>query len=167
MDCTALADCDDVVQSLGVSDMELFCRRNFCTFTPVEDFNFPDTSWECHSAKVSRSWKFLIFLEDNFLSQTLGETAHKDTLLGLLLVDSRGLLWDVVICGCLGHSNLEIAECKIFTVMRKIFGEMRKKELLPWTAEEQISGYTGSFSNGVHPESASEGLGNTQMQVRL
>lgn len=73
----------------------------------------------------------------NFLSQTLSGTAHKDTLLDLLSVDSRGLLWDVVICGCLGHSNLEMAEYKIFTVMRKIFSEMRKKELLSWTAEEQ------------------------------
>lgn len=67
----------------------------------------------------------------------------------------------------LGHSNLEMAECKIFTVMRKIFGEMRKKELLPWTAEEQILGYAGKFSNGVRSESASEGLGSPQMQVRL
>lgn len=34
-------------------------------------------------------------------------------------VESRGLLWDVVVCGCLGHPDGEMAEYKIFSVMRK------------------------------------------------
>lgn len=85
----------------------------------MEDFNFPDTSWEYHSAKMSKSWTFLIFAGDNFLSQTLSETPQKDALLDLLFVDSRGLLWDVVVCGCLGHSDHEMAEYKIFSVMRQ------------------------------------------------
>ena len=83
------------------------------------DFNFPDISWEYHTAVMSRSWKFLKFVGDNFLSQVLSEPTREDALLDFLFVNREGLIGDIMVGVCLGHSDHEMAECKIFGIMRK------------------------------------------------
>lgn len=40
-------------------------------------------------------------------------------LLDLLFVNREGLAGDVMISGCLGHSDSAVVECKSFSVMRK------------------------------------------------
>ena len=55
----------------------------------------------------------------NFLSQVLSEPTRKDALLDLLFVNREGLVGDVMVGGCLGHSDHEMVEFKIFSVMRK------------------------------------------------
>jgi len=52
-----------------------------------------------------------MFVGDNFLSQVLSEPARKDALLDLLFVNREGLVGDVMVGGCLGHSDREIVEC--------------------------------------------------------
>ena len=37
------------------------------------DFNFPDINLEYHTAVMSRSWKFMNFVGDNFLSHVLSQ----------------------------------------------------------------------------------------------
>ena len=82
-------------------------------------FNIPDINWEHHTAVMSKSWKFLKFVGDNFLSQVLSEPARKDALLGLLFVNREGLVGDVMVGACLGHSDHEMVEFKIFSVRKK------------------------------------------------
>ena len=59
------------------------------------------------------------FVGDNILSQVLSEPARKDALLDLLLVNREGLVGDVMVGGCLGHSDHEMVVFKIFSVRRK------------------------------------------------
>jgi len=107
-----------------VSTDELFYRQSgeisgSIAIVLMGDFKFPDINWKYHTAVMSRSWKFLKFVGDNFLSQVLNEPTRKDTLLDLLSVNTEGLIGDVMVGGCPGHSDHEMVEFKIFSVMRK------------------------------------------------
>ena len=53
------------------------------------------------------------------MSRVLGEPTRKDDLLDFLFVNREGLVGDVMVGGCLGHSDCEMVEFKIFSVMRK------------------------------------------------
>ncbi|KAK4806138.1 hypothetical protein QYF61_001061 [Mycteria americana] len=182
-DCTALTVSDDVVESLwvsirgmenkgdvvvgaynrspsqDVSTSELFYRQSgeipgSVALVLMGDFNFPDINWECHTAVTSRSWKFLEFVGDNFLSQVLGEPTRKDALLDLLFVNGEGLVGDVMVGGCLGHSDHEMVELKIFSVMRK-------KDSRVATLDFRRANFKllGELISRVPWESAFEGLG--------
>ena len=83
------------------------------------DLNFPDINWEYHTAVMSRSWKFLKLVRGNFLSQVLSEPARKDALLDLLIMTREALVGDVMVGGCLGHSDHEMVEFKLLSVKRK------------------------------------------------
>lgn len=67
---------------------------------------------------TSKSGEFQKYVEDNFLSHALSEPTRKDALLDLLFLN-RGLVGDVMVGGCLGHSDHEMVEFKFFGVMRK------------------------------------------------
>ncbi|GAB0210316.1 mitochondrial enolase superfamily member 1 [Grus japonensis] len=110
--------------SQDVSTDELFYRQlgeisGSVALVLMGDFNFPDINWEYHTAVPRRSWKFLKFVGDNFLSQILSEPTRKDALLDLLFVNREGLMGDVMVGDCLGHSDHERVGFKIFSVMRK------------------------------------------------
>ena len=53
------------------------------------------------------------------MSQVLGEPTRKDALLDLLFVNREGLVGDVVVGGCLGHSDHKMVEFKLVSVMRE------------------------------------------------
>jgi len=61
----------------------------------------------------------LKFVGDNVLSQVLSEPTRKDALLDLLFVNREGLVRDVMVSGCLGHSDHDMIEFKTVSVMRK------------------------------------------------
>jgi len=67
---------------------------------------------------INKSGKFLKFVGSNFLLQVLSDLTRKDALLGLLFVNTEGLVGDVRVGGCLDHSDREMVEFKIFVVMR-------------------------------------------------
>ena len=52
-------------------------------------------------------------------SEVLREPTRIDALLDLLFVNGEGLMGDVMVGGCLGHSDHEMVEFKIFSIMRK------------------------------------------------
>jgi len=85
----------------------------------MRDFYFPDISWEYHTSVTSRCWKLLKFVGDNFLSQVLSDPTSKDVFLDLLYVNREGLVGDVTAGSCPGHSDHEMVEFKIFSVLRK------------------------------------------------
>ena len=147
-DCTALTVRDDVIESLwgrirgmgnkgdvvvsvyylslsqDVSTDELFCRQlgeisGLVAIVLMGDFNFLDINWEYDTAVTSRSGKFLKIIGNNSLSQVRREPTRKDALLDLLFVNREGLVGNVMVGGCLGHSDHEITEFKIASVMRK------------------------------------------------
>ena len=68
---------------------------------------------------TNRSRKFLNHIEDNFLVQVLREPTRKGSLLDLLFVNKEGLMGEVVIGGCLDHSDHEIVEFQIIGDRRK------------------------------------------------
>ena len=80
------------------------------------------------------------FAGDDFLSQVLSEPTRKDALLDLLFVNREGLVEDVMVGGCLGHSDHKMVEFKVFSVMRK-----RTAELLPWISKEKTISCSGSY----------------------
>jgi len=96
----------------------------------MEDFNFPDISLEYHTAVTSRSWKFMTFVGDNFLSQVLSEPTRKDVPIGLLFVNREGLVGDAMVGGCLGHSDHEMVEFKSFNVTKKKDGRVAALDYL-------------------------------------
>ena len=81
--------------------------------------DLPDIDWDYHTADMSRSRRFLKHLDDNFLVQVLREPTRKGALLDLLLENREGLVEDVAIGGCLGHSDHGAVEFKIFGDRRK------------------------------------------------
>lgn len=55
-----------------------------------------------------KSGKFLNFVGDNFVSQVLIESTKEDALLDLLFMKREGLMGDVLVGGCLDHSDHEM-----------------------------------------------------------
>ncbi|RMC20427.1 hypothetical protein DUI87_01281 [Hirundo rustica rustica] len=85
----------------------------------VGDFNLLDICWELNTAEKRQSRKFLECMEDNFLSQLVGEPTRGGTMLDLLFANRDGLVGDVVVGGRLGQSDHEIIEFSIFGEVRR------------------------------------------------
>ena len=83
------------------------------------DFSFPNVNWEHRTADTNRSRKFLKHIGDNFLVQVLRELTRRGALLDLLFVNREGLAGQVVIGGCLGHSDHKEVEFQIVGNRRK------------------------------------------------
>ncbi|GAB0176377.1 hypothetical protein GRJ2_000102900 [Grus japonensis] len=81
------------------------------------DFNFPDICWKCSTAKRKLPRRFLECVEDNFLTQLVSEPTREGTPLDLLFANREGLVGDVMVGGCLGHSDHEMIE---FSVLREV-----------------------------------------------
>jgi len=47
------------------------------------DFNHPDISWEDHTVRHMRSWRFLQSIDGNFLLQVVEESTRRGALLHL------------------------------------------------------------------------------------
>ncbi|RMC15976.1 hypothetical protein DUI87_08183 [Hirundo rustica rustica] len=85
----------------------------------VGDFNLPDICWELNTAEKRQSRKFLESMEDNFLSQLMGEPTRGGTMLDLSFVNRDGLVGDVMVGGHLGQSDHEIIEFSIFGEVKR------------------------------------------------
>ncbi|TRZ13846.1 hypothetical protein HGM15179_013263 [Zosterops borbonicus] len=85
----------------------------------VGDFNLPDICWELNTAEKRQSRKFLECMDDNFLSQLVGEPTRGETMLDLLFTNRDGLVEDVVVGGRLGQSDHEIIEFSIIGEVRR------------------------------------------------
>lgn len=66
-----------------------------------------------------RSKRFLECVEDNFLTEVVKKQAREGVPLDLLLANREGLGGDVMVGGCLGHSDHKIIEFLIFGEARK------------------------------------------------
>lgn len=66
-------------------------------------------------------------MEDNFLTELLKKQAREGAPLDLLFANREGLVGDVMVGGCLGHSDHKILEFLIFW-----------SELPPWHSRRQI-----------------------------
>ncbi|KAK4824001.1 hypothetical protein QYF61_009126 [Mycteria americana] len=71
----------------------------------VRDFNLPGVCWKYNTAERKQSRRFLERVEDNFLTQLVHEPAREGAPLDLLFVNREGLGGDVMVGGCLGHSD--------------------------------------------------------------
>ncbi|RMC20740.1 hypothetical protein DUI87_01592 [Hirundo rustica rustica] len=125
----------------------------------VGDFNLPDICWELNTAEKRQSRKFLECMEDNFLSQLVGEPTRGGTMLDLLFANRDGLVGDVVVGGRLGQSDHEIIEFSIFGEVRRStsktlaldfrradFGLFRRLQSIPWEAALKNKGVQESWS---------------------
>jgi len=135
-DCTALTVSDDVAESLCVRIRWMGNKGDAVGvyyLSPRQDFSTDESFCRqlgeisasvalvlmSYSAVMSRSWNFLKSIGGNFMSQVLSEPGRKDTLLDLLFVNREGLGGGVMVGGYGGHSDHEMVEFKIFSVMRK------------------------------------------------
>jgi len=57
----------------------------------VGDFNYPDISWEDHTARQAQSRRFLQSTDDTFLIQVVEEPTRKGALLDLVLTKTDWL----------------------------------------------------------------------------
>jgi len=73
----------------------------------VRDFNLPDVCWKYNTAERKQSRRFLECVEDYFLTQLEREPTREGTPLDLF-AKREGLVGDVKVGGCLGHSNHKI-----------------------------------------------------------
>jgi len=117
-------------------------------------FSFTDISWEYHITVTSKSGKFLKSEGDNFLSQVLSESARNDALLGLFFANREGLVEDVMVGSCLGHSDHKMVHYKIFGVMREKVSRVATMDFK--TANFKL---LRELLSSVPRESAFEGLG--------
>jgi len=76
----------------------------------VGDLNYPDISWEDHTARQVQSRRFLQSIDDNFLMQVVEEPTKKGAVLDLVLTNKEGLVEDVKVGGRLGCSDHEMVE---------------------------------------------------------
>ena len=74
----------------------------------VGDFNLPDVCWKYNTAERKQSRRFLECVEDNFLTQLVSEPTREGALLDLLFVNREGLVGDVMVGGCLEHTDHKI-----------------------------------------------------------
>ena len=75
-----------------------------------------DVSWKLNTAQRRQSRMFLGYVEDNFLTQLVSELSRGGAPLDLLFINREGQVGDVVVGGCLGHSDIEFS----------IVGEVRR-----------------------------------------
>ncbi|RMC06694.1 hypothetical protein DUI87_16135 [Hirundo rustica rustica] len=154
---------EEEVDNLCYQQLENVSRSSALVL--VGDFNLPDICWELNTAEKRQSRKFLECMEDNFLSQLVGEPTRGGTMLDLLFVNG-----DVVVRGRLGQSDHEIIEFSIFGEVRRNtsktlawdfrradFGLFRRLiESIPWeTALKNKS----SGKLGMPQNRDSEGIG--------
>ncbi|TRZ08141.1 hypothetical protein HGM15179_018968 [Zosterops borbonicus] len=85
----------------------------------VGDVNLPDICWEHNTAEKRQSRKFLECMDDNFLSELVGEPTRGEIMLDLLFTNRDGLVGDVVVGGRLGQSDHEIIEFSIIGEIRR------------------------------------------------
>ncbi|KAK4807752.1 hypothetical protein QYF61_023585 [Mycteria americana] len=71
-------------------------------------------SYPCYSSR-----RFLDCVEDNFLTELVSEPTREGSLLDLLFVNREGLVGDVTVGGCLGHSDHEMTEVLILGEVRR------------------------------------------------
>jgi len=138
-DCIELDDCDDKVERLWVkmrgkankedillgvcyrrpnqdeeADEDFYKRlaevSQSLALVLMGDFYLPDICWKYNTAERKQSRRFLECVEDNFLMQLVNEPTRAGASLYLLFANRAGLVGDVVVRVCLGHSNHEILE---------------------------------------------------------
>lgn len=71
----------------------------------VEDFNLPDICWKYNPAERRQSRKFLVCMEDNFLTQLVGEPARGSSPLDPLLPNRDW--WDMWLRAILGIAAMK------------------------------------------------------------
>ncbi|KAK4827898.1 LOW QUALITY PROTEIN: hypothetical protein QYF61_022321 [Mycteria americana] len=85
----------------------------------VGDFNLLDVCWKYNTVERKQFRKFLECVEDNVLTQLVSEPTREGALLDLLFVNREGLVGDVMVGGCLGHSDHERIEFLILGEERR------------------------------------------------
>ncbi|XP_054058617.1 UPF0462 protein C4orf33 homolog isoform X2 [Rissa tridactyla] len=84
----------------------------------VGDFNLPRICWKYNTAESRQARRFLECIEDNFLTQLVGEPIRGSASLDLLFTNREGLVGDVV-GGCLGFSDHEMVKSSIRSDVRR------------------------------------------------
>ncbi|PKU42582.1 adaptin ear-binding coat-associated protein 1 [Limosa lapponica baueri] len=97
---------------------EVFCKQlaevsQLPALVLVGDFNLPDICWKYNTAESRQARRFLECMEDNSLTQLVGEPTY------LLLTNREGLVGDVVVGGRLGLSDHEMVKFSIIREVRK------------------------------------------------
>ena len=103
---------------------EAACSR---TLVVMGDFNYPDISWEDHSAKSERSQSFLSCVDDLYLTQEVYGPTRGKALLDPVLATGDNLIGGLVIDGKLGDSDHELIT---FTIHRKAGKSVSNMEVL-------------------------------------
>ncbi|PKU46871.1 rna-directed dna polymerase from mobile element jockey-like [Limosa lapponica baueri] len=85
----------------------------------VGDFNLSDICWKYNTAESRQARRFLECMEENFLTQLVGEPTRGDALLDLLFTNKEGLVADVEVRGHLGLSDHEMVKFSILSEVRK------------------------------------------------
>ncbi|KAK4830236.1 hypothetical protein QYF61_009303 [Mycteria americana] len=98
----------------------------------ANDFNLPDVCWKYNTAERKKSRRILEYMEDNFLTELLRKPTREGAPLDLLFTNREGLVGDVTVEGCLGHSDHEMIEYLILGVVRR--GISRTATLDFWRA---------------------------------
>ncbi|RMC05599.1 hypothetical protein DUI87_17684 [Hirundo rustica rustica] len=124
----------------------------------VGDSNLLDICWQLNTAEKRQSRKFLECMEDSFLSQLVGESTRGRTVLDLLFANRDGLVGDVVVGGCFGHSDHEIIEFSKF-------GEIRRNINKTFTLDFQRADF-GLFRRFIQRVPLEAALKNKGVQER-
>ena len=77
------------------------------------NFNFPDICWKYTTLQKKLFRRFLECIGDKFLTQLVREPTRGGAPLDLLLTNREGLVGDVDVKSCLGHSDHEMVELLI------------------------------------------------------
>ncbi|KAJ7411586.1 parathyroid hormone [Pitangus sulphuratus] len=77
------------------------------------DFNHPNICWRDNMAGHEQSWRFLEYVNDNFLIQVTEEPTRRSAMLDLVLTKREELVGNVILQGSLGCSDHEMVEFEI------------------------------------------------------
>lgn len=110
---------DNDTSVLFYEDLRDICRSGALIL--MGDFNFMDFDWDCDKTNVDKSRKFPKHIEDKFLIRFLRELTRKGSLLNMSFVNGDGLMGEMILGDCVGHSHHEMLDFKSFD-MRKTVG---------------------------------------------
>lgn len=79
---------------------------------PFRGFSLLDVNWKHHTAGTNRSGRLVKHTDNNFMVQVLRQLTRKDALI-VFVFNREDCMDEVVIDGCIGHSDHKAVEYKI------------------------------------------------------
>lgn len=92
---------------------------NCCSYGGLQ-ISYIYSIWKYSIEERKQSRRFLVCVDDNFLTPAVSKPTREGTLLDVLFASREGLVGDVIVGSCVGYNDHEMIEFFIFVEVRKM-----------------------------------------------